>query len=202
MPAAEKANALSRLALYGGVGVGLWKGALLLWLAVAVAAALIVVYAYGPAAAGEDPFDDTGALPGNMGAARRPSQGVCTMPMPNNPFANALVTDFGNPSFAPACSVDTPGVTDLQRAYFNRGLVRSVYDPYERQNNQRTWYTLPSPTGIADVDSVKNWLYGPLATCKDGDVGGCKARVSGPASDALYCKSNPQVCSGFRSSQR
>lgn len=200
MPASEKANSLGRLALYGGLGAGLWKGKLLLGLAAALAVALTVAFAYAPAAAGTDAYDES--LPLNMGPARRPSQGSCTMPLPTNPFANALVTDFGDPAFAPACSIDTPGVAELQRQFFNRGLVRSVYDPWERQNSQRQWYTLPSPTGIADIDSVKSWLYGPLANCKEGDVGGCRSRVSGPDADALFCKSNPGVCTGFRVSQQ
>ena len=200
MPAAEKANALTRLALYAGVGIGLLKGKLLLWLTAALAAALVVLFAYGPLAGGTDAFEDD--LPSNMGPARRPSQGNCTMPLPNNPFSNALVTDFGDPAFAPACSVDTPGVAELQRQFFNRGLIRSVYDPWERQNSQRQWYTLPSPTNIPDLDSVRSWLYGPLATCKDGDVGGCKLRVAGPEADKLYCKTNPNVCTGFRFSEQ
>lgn len=188
----DRANSLARLCIYASIIVGAYKNRLLPYAAGGLIAAVAVTYAI--AGKGSDKYEDQASLGeiDNTGVARGPGEGSCTRPSENNPYANALVSDYGNPQFHPACSLATPGVVDEQKKYFEKGLVRSIYDPYGRQNNQRTWYTLPSPTGVADTEAVRNFLYGTSLNCKS-NMKDCSTRP--------MCKENENgggaTCTGF-----
>lgn len=187
----ERANSMTRLCLYAGLVVGAYRGQVLAWVLGAAAVAVALTLAVGGRGGGSKYEDGVGD--DISGPARAPGQGRCTMPTEVNPFANALVTDLGKASFPPACSLETAGVKDLQRSYFNRGLVRSIYDPWGRENSFRQWYTLPSPTGVADTTAVRNFLYGTSLNCK-GSMRDCASKPT--------CKEvengGGAVCTGFR----
>jgi hypothetical protein len=187
---AERGNALSRLVLYTAIIVGAYRKNFVAWVLGGVLAAFAVSKSLG---GGSDKYEDAAygnALTHGFGGARGPGEGACTRPSKNNPFANALVTDFGNPNYMPACSLATPGVENEQRDNFNSGLVRSIYDPWNKQNNQRTWYTLPSPTNVADMTAVRNFLYGTDLNCK-GNLNECASKP--------MCKEDGggAMCTGF-----
>lgn len=190
--ATDRANSLARLCIYASIAAGAYRGKLLPYAAGGVVAALVATYVVSKG--GSDEYEDSSASSSddNSGPARGPGEGACTRPSENNPFANALVSDFGNAGFHPACSLATPGVQDDQKKYFEKGLVRSIYDPYGRQNNARTWYTLPSPTGVADTEAVRNFLYGTSLNCKS-NMKDC--------SNKPMCKENENgggaTCTGF-----
>lgn len=126
-------------------------------------------------AAGVAPGDgvsDTGATTSSscqrapFGAA--PGQPPCTMSTPNNPFANVLLTDLAdNPARPPACKYDDQ--KDLIRDNFNRGLVRNVFDVYERENSQRQFVTMPVTTSTPDTVAFAQFCYGNMGrpTCKE-----------------------------------
>lgn len=186
---AERSNALARLCIYVGIVVGAYRKNVLAWILGGVLAAFAVSKAMGGGSS--DKYEDPAfgkPLTHGFGAARGPGEGACTRPSKSNPFANALVTDFGNNNFMPACSVATPGVAEEQRKNFDSGLVRSIYDPWNKQNNQRTFYTLPSPTGVADMTAVRNFLYGSDLNCK-GNLDECTNKP--------VCKTSPEACTGF-----
>jgi hypothetical protein len=188
----ERANSLARLCIYASLIVGAYRNRLIPYAAGGLVAAVVVTYLI--AGRGSDRYDDTSesGYVDNTGPARGPGEGQCTRPSAENPYANALVSDFGNPDFHPACSLATPGVAEDQKKFFEKGLVRSVYDPWGRQNNARTWYTLPSPTGVADTEAVRNFLYGTHLNCKD-NMKDCSTRP--------MCKENENgggaMCTGF-----
>ena len=191
---AERGNALSRLCIYAAIIVGAYRKNVLAWTAGGVVAAFAVSKAVAASSANYE--DGSGRANSHFfGAARGPGEGACTRPTANNPYANALVTDFGNPEYAPACSLQTPGVKEEQEAHFNKGLVRSVYDVWGRQNNQRTFYTLPSPTGVADMTAFRNFLYGTNLNCKP-NLNDCERKA--------MCKEDGggSSCTGFLKSKR
>lgn len=193
---AEKANSLSRLCIYVSIVVGAYRNRLIPFAIGGLVAAVAVAYSVSGT-----PSDEYGELSvpsdvDNSGVARGPGEGSCTRPTANNPFANALAVDFGDPSFAPACKVTSPGVANEQKKFFEKGLVRSIYDPYGRQNNQRTFYTMPSPTGVADTTAVRNFLYGTSLNCKS-NMRDCTSRP--------MCKESEEgggaACNGFFKSE-
>lgn len=185
----ERADSVARLVLYSSVVVGAYRRQLLAWAAGGVVAAAALAVLLGSGTGFYTGARGAGArAPDITGSSRGPGDGPCTMPDAANPFGNALLTDLGKASFPPACSDSSPGVAAAQRKYFNRGLIRSVYDVYERENSQRQFYTLPSPTGVADTTAVRNFLYGTHLNCK--------ARLN-DCTDLPTCKEDGRACYGF-----
>lgn len=103
-----------------------------------------------------------------VGHRQRKSKGACTASTPDNPFANMLVSDLAaNPSRPPACSYDTH--SNLIEKHFNQGLVRNLYDVYDKENSQRQFMTMPVTTSAADVSAFARFCYGGMGrkTCKE-----------------------------------
>lgn len=184
----QRTDSIARLCLYTAILAGAYRRQVIPWAIGGLAVAIALTVFMGSAGSGK--YEDANARPvDNTGPARGPGEGACTMPSGSNPFGNALLTDIGKPGFAPACSVATEGIAARQRAFFNTGLVRSIYDPYERQNSQRQWITMPSPTGIADTLGVRNFLYGTSLNCK-GNMKDCSTKPT--------CKDGGgEACHGF-----
>ena len=183
----QRSVSLARLCLYAAIIAGAYRRQILPWAAGGLAVAVALTSFLGGESAGK--YEDATMRPvDNTGPARGPGEGACTRPTSSNPFGNALVTDLNKPGFAPACSVNTEGIAASQRAFFNTGLVRSIYDSYERGNSQRQFYTMPSPTGIADTEAVRNFLYGNHLNCK-GNMKDCSSQPT--------CKENSGACNGF-----
>ena len=91
---------------------------------------------------------------------------ACTWSTPENPFANPLPTDYAdNPLRPPACNFDDMK-RDVRRN-FNRGLVRSSLDVYEKENSQRQYYTMPTTTTFPDTKAFANFLGVTKQTCKE-----------------------------------
>ena len=93
---------------------------------------------------------------------------ACTLSTPDNPFANVLLTDLADrPNRPPACKYDDQ--KDLIRDNFNRGLVRNVYDVYEKENSQRQWMINPVTTSTPDTVAFAQFCYGNAGrkTCKE-----------------------------------
>jgi hypothetical protein len=70
-----------------------------------------------------------------------------------------------DPLRPPACNYDDMK-QDIRRN-FNRGLVRSSYDVFERENSQRQYYTMPVTTTFPDVRAFTNFLGFSRETCKE-----------------------------------
>ena len=90
------------------------------------------------------------------------------MSTPDNPFANMLVSDLAtNPGRPRACAYDQHA--NLIEKHFNQGLVRNLYDVYDKENSQRQFMTMPVTTAAADVSAFARYCYGGLGrkTCKE-----------------------------------
>jgi hypothetical protein len=92
--------------------------------------------------------------------------GECTWSSRTNPFANVLLTDYADdPERPPACDYDA--MKHDVRRNFNRGLIRSTLDVYERENSQRQFYTTPVTTTYPDTKSFAEFVYGTKVGCKE-----------------------------------
>ena len=124
------------------------------------------VPAVGPlASAADDDEPSVTAVPSDP-AVRGEGGQACTWSTPENPFANPLPTDYAdNPMRPPACNHDDMK-RDVRRN-FNRGLVRSSLDVYDKENSQRQYYTMPSTTTFPDTKAFANFLGVTRQTCKE-----------------------------------
>ena len=110
-------------------------------------------------------------------ATRTPPEATCTRSTPNNPFANLLVSDLAtNPGRAPACNYDAH--KDEIERNFNKGLVRNMYDVYDKENSQRQFMTMPVTTAAPDTAAFARFAYGNVGrtTCKE-DPSRCTGRL-------------------------
>lgn len=176
----ERVNSVVRLIAYCTLGLYLYRrqGKFLAFGAGAVAA-VSLAHHYGAAARGPS-SSKAASVVGGRGDRRAASMGgvrvknalkarrACTLSTPDNPFANVLLTDLADrPNRPPACKYDDQ--KDLIRDNFNRGLVRNVYDVYEKENSQRQWMINPVTTSTPDTVAFAQFCYGNAGrkTCKE-----------------------------------
>jgi hypothetical protein len=165
----ERVNSVVRLLLYISLAVFLYARRAKYLLFGLGAVALVSLAYRGPAGArghvlSSRPASTSGVRVRDVQRAKR----QCTLSTPDNPFANMLLSDLAdNPGRAPACKYDEH--QDLIEANFNKGLVRNVYDVYDKENSQRQFMTMPVTTGIPDTVAFAKFCYGTAgrATCKD-----------------------------------
>lgn len=165
----ERVNSLVRLVLYCTLAVFALRrrpG----HLAFGLGAAAVITLAYGGGR------DASASAPGGGRASRAASmagRGVtdvqrarrrCTASTPDNPFANMLPSDPADRP--PACPYDEQA--DLIRRNFERGLVRNVYDVYDKETQGR-WMTAPVTTMVPDVAAFAQFAYGNVGrkTCRE-----------------------------------
>lgn len=187
----ERVNSIVRLLLYCTLAVYLYRRQTK-YLAFGLAAVAVVSLAYrglpggsrtatataaARAAAGKagragDRLDGVLDRPASIGGVRVGSvlraKRRCTMSTPDNPFGNMLLSDLADdPGRPPACKYDDQA--DIVRDNFNRGLVRNVYDIYEKENSQRQWMINPVTTATPDVLAFARFCYGNVGrtTCKE-----------------------------------
>lgn len=93
---------------------------------------------------------------------------VCQPPVNGNPFMNVTMADLMDNRTRPAACIATDAKVDEKiNEIFNYNLFRDVDDVFNRNNNQRQFYTMPSTTIPNDQTSFANWLYKRPATCKE-----------------------------------
>ena len=104
-----------------------------------------------------------------------------TLPTGPNPFMNMLVSEIkSNPQKAPAATVDTPEIARKFSDQFQTRMYGDATDVFQRNQNQRTWYTMPSTSIPNDGDSFQNWLFRvPGRTCKEGNNAVCRSGTEG-----------------------
>ena len=92
----------------------------------------------------------------------------CTTSTKNNPFMNPLLTD--NRNRGSACNVfDDPNIEETVHNNFKNDLYNDVSDIFNRNNSQRSFYTVPSTTFPNEQNKFANWLYKLPKTCKEGN---------------------------------
>lgn len=169
---AERLNAFVRLIAYITATTALVTGRSEHVLAgIAVAAALSLSHRYGggsnkkgrpePVAWNEQAFFRNSSPQRGDGGP----PGGCTASSATNPFANRLV---GDPADRPeACKYDTHAAS--VEKHFNAGLVRDVYDVYDKQNGRRQFMTMPVTGLVPDTLAFARYCYGSAGrrTCKE-----------------------------------
>lgn len=90
---------------------------------------------------------------------------ACTRSSRNNPFANAL--PGAALRRAPACRYDDHA-TDVE-ANFSHGLVKNMYDVYDKENGRRQFMTMPVTQSAPDTMAFAQFCYGGAGrpTCKE-----------------------------------
>lgn len=102
-----------------------------------------------------------------------PIEERCTMPTPDNPLMNTLVTEMQKDAKKPPCPAH---IVDSQiNDYFNKGLYRNIEDIWNKENSQRQFYSMPNG-GIPDAKAFRDYVYGQGFTT---------------------CKSQPSKCTGY-----
>jgi len=171
---AERLNSIVRLLLYCTLAVFLYRRQFK-YLAFGLASVAAVSVAHrGTGLAGRPDERRRGLLTREPSTAGKRVGNVlrarprCTVSTPENPFANVLLSDLAdNPGRPPACKYDEH--KELIRTNFNRGLVRNVYDVYEKENSQRQFMTMPVTTTTPDTVAFAQFCYGNAGrkTCKE-----------------------------------
>ena len=93
---------------------------------------------------------------------------VCQPPINGNPFMNVTMADLMDNRTRPSACIATDAKVDEKiNEIFNYNLFRDVDDVFNRNNNQRQFYTMPSTTIPNDQTSFANWLYKRPQTCKE-----------------------------------
>lgn len=148
----ERLNSMARLGIYFSLIISLYrKDIRFMLLTILTLGLTFIVYNYAPK---EELFTS--------------NTENCTAPTVNNPFMNVLPSDYqDNPNRPAACNQNDPEVKKKIKEYFENGLYRDVNDPFERNNSQRQFYTMPSTTIPNDQIGFARWLFGKENTCKD-----------------------------------
>jgi hypothetical protein len=93
---------------------------------------------------------------------------VCQRPQPGNPFMNITMADLMENRDRPAaCDIMDKGIRKKSDVYFNKNLFKDVDDVFNRNSNQRQFYTMPSTTIPNDQTGFAKWLYNMPPTCKE-----------------------------------
>lgn len=83
----------------------------------------------------------------------------CTMPAPQNPFMNVLMTEYADdPERPAACDVGDTGIKEEIQQHFETGLFRNIEDIYGKNASDRQFYTMPSTTIPNDREAFVRFL--------------------------------------------
>ena len=152
MTPAERLNSMVRFVAYASVGIAIYRNdphSLL------IGAVVIVVIST---------LRGVSSRPANKTTTRGTyysGPAECTVPTPDNPFANVLASEYMENKPA-ACRVTTETMNASQ-AYFDRGLIREISDVYKNRASDRQFVTMPATgdNGTPDTLAFRNYLYGP-----------------------------------------
>ena len=91
----------------------------------------------------------------------------CRKPTVNNPFNNILFSDYLEEGNIPQpCNSNESTLTEMQNLY-NSSIYRNVGDVFERENSQRTFYSVPITQSAESQKDFANWLYKTGPTCHE-----------------------------------
>lgn len=152
MTPAERLNSMVRFVAYACIGIAIYRNDPH---SLVIGAVIIVVIStlmgMGTRSKGQGPK-------WTRGIAER---AACTVPTPDNPFANVLASEYMSSKPA-ACRVTTASINASQ-AYFDRGLIREISDVYKNRASDRQFVTMPATgdNGTPDTLAFRNYLFGP-----------------------------------------
>ena len=173
MSRAEKLNAISRLSIYLGVLLFLYKGQF--WaLYIPLIGLAFCLFLYKTSKKSDEIAQEdiirTDVYPDKQSVNEPDSvyNQECVMPTKDNPFMNFTVNQYlDDPERPPAC--DYNQVKPMVDNNFNFNLYKDVADVFEKNNSQRQFYTTPYTTASNDQTAFANWLYKTGPTCKESE---------------------------------
>ena len=157
MTTTQKLNALARYFIYLSLFLYLVKpDPKYIWIVILGLTLTIVLFKYSQKQAPEDTtekfFDDLNP-PG------------CRLPTPSNIFMNTPVTEF-NTAHEDPCYLGNPEIDKDVNALFYKDLYQDVSDIYNRNNNERQFFSMPSTMDYAGQKVLADWLYKQPGNCK------------------------------------
>lgn len=156
----EKMNALTRLALYSAVALGLYKQSVkpLHFGAVLVVVLVSVWHFQTMTKTTKQNFeiDLSGTTP-----VLAPTNTPCRMPTLENPMMNRLYGD--DPMMPGACR--GPGIQETALALLDKQLTEDPEDLFGTKQMQRNFVTLPTTTIVEDIERYQNWLMKDAPNC-------------------------------------
>jgi hypothetical protein len=91
----------------------------------------------------------------------------CRKPSVNNPFNNILFSDYLEEGNIPQpCNSNEETLSEMQNLY-NSSIYRNLSDVFERENSQRTFYSVPIKQSAESQKDFANWLYKTGPTCHE-----------------------------------
>lgn len=152
----EKLNAIMRLSLYASVLLFIYQKNHKIFLFPLFVAGL-TLYIYKTKS-----YNEPCKIIENMESCQK-----CIVPTKKNPFMNVLLNEYNdNPNRPNACELEKakPAV----EKYFNNNLYRRVGDIWQKNNNQRQFYTTPNTTIPNKQKQFAEWLFKiPRPTCRE-----------------------------------
>lgn len=152
MSTAESLNAVVRFSIYFSVLLFLTTGLTGYLLAVPlVMAASVVLFKLFP----------NGKILESFGSKKPHSQKKYTMPTPENPFMNPLLTEIGdNPNRPEAAPVTRNDVKlDMHKAFQHTSdIYMDTSDLFDQAQAMRTFHTLQASTIPSDQEGLLKWL--------------------------------------------
>jgi len=92
---------------------------------------------------------------------------TCRKPTVENPFNNIVFSDYLQEGNIPQpCNSNEETLTEMQNLY-NSSIFRNLSDVFERENSQRTFYTVPITQTAESQKDFANWLYKTGPTCHE-----------------------------------
>lgn len=91
-------------------------------------------------------------------------------PTDDNPFMNFNIFTDPTTKVASPLSYGSPSLQKDIESKFQTDLYRDVSDIYNKQHNQREFYTTPCTTFPNDQTSFARWLYAVPPTCKEEGI--------------------------------
>lgn len=91
----------------------------------------------------------------------------CRKPTVENPFNNIVFSDYLQEGNIPQpCNSNEETMNEMQNLY-NSSIYRNLSDVFERENSQRTFYTVPISQSPESQKDFANWLYKTGPSCKE-----------------------------------
>jgi hypothetical protein len=91
----------------------------------------------------------------------------CRKPTVENPFNNVLFSDYLEGGNVPQpCNSNETTLSEMQNLY-NSSIYRNLSDVFERENSQRTFYSVPIEQNAESQTDFANWLYKTGPTCHE-----------------------------------
>jgi hypothetical protein len=100
----------------------------------------------------------------------------CSVPTKDNPFANILLTDYGNnPHRRRGCDITKKKTKKMTESFFSDNLYKDIDDIWSKRTSSRSFYQTPIQTIPNDQSGFADWLYGRKGrkSCKEGNGAQC-----------------------------